>query len=194
MARHRLPGHPRLEQSQQVRRQVQDDGFRRQGPVPGQRPDLRPGRPGDHQEPQLELQGQGLRQRGRVDRGVPAAEANKTWLIGYFYDPQWLLAELPLVPVKLPPYSDQCYGDYSAAARAKIACDYPEYKLNKIVATRFADTGGPAYALVKNFTWKNADQNAVAHYMTADKMSAEDAAKKWLDANGAVWQAWMPPS
>lgn len=122
------------------------------------------------------------------------AEAQKTFLIGYFYDPQWLMAEIPLVQVKLPPYSDACYGDYSAAARAKIACDYPEYTLNKIVATKFAENGGDAYTMVKNFQWKNSDQNQVADWMTNDNLTPQDAAKKWLDANPAVWQAWMPAS
>jgi glycine betaine/proline transport system substrate-binding protein len=122
------------------------------------------------------------------------AEAQKTWLIGYFYDPQWLMSEIPLVQVKLPPYSAACYGDYSAAARAKIACDYPEYALNKVVATKFAETGGNAYTLVKNFQWKNADQNAVADWITNKNMTAEAAAKKWLDENPTVWQAWMPAS
>jgi glycine betaine/proline transport system substrate-binding protein len=121
------------------------------------------------------------------------AEAQKLWLIGYFYDPQWLMAELPLVQVKLPPYSDACYGDYSAAARAKIACDYPEYKLNKIVSTKFAESGGDAYTLVKNFQWKNSDQNEVADLIHKG-MSPEDAAKKWLDENPDVWKAWMPQS
>jgi glycine betaine/proline transport system substrate-binding protein len=122
------------------------------------------------------------------------AEAQKTWLIGYFYDPQWLMAEIPLVQVKLPPYTPECYGDYSAAARANIACDYPEYKLNKVIATKFAESGGDAYTLVKNFQWKNADQNAVADWITNDNMSPEDAAKKWIDANPTVWQPWMPAS
>ncbi len=119
------------------------------------------------------------------------AEAQKTWLLGYFYDPQWLLAELPLVQVKLPPYSAACYGDY-AKDRDKIACDYPEYVLNKVIATKFAETGGDAYTLVKNFQWKNADQNEVADWITNKNMTPEDAAKKWLDENQAVWQAWMP--
>ncbi len=32
------------------------------------------------------------------------AEANKDWMIGYFYEPQWLFEELPLKQVQLPPY------------------------------------------------------------------------------------------
>ncbi len=135
-----------------------------------------------------------------VDSGTEAAsiaafqqaEAQRTFLIGYFYDPQWLLAEIPLVQVKLPPYSAECYGDYSAAARAKIACDYPEYKLNKVVATKFAETGGDAYTVVKNFQWKNSDQNEVADWITNKNMTPEDAAKKWLDENQDVWKAWLP--
>ena len=119
------------------------------------------------------------------------AEAQKTPLIGYFYDPQWLMAELPLVQVKLPPYSDACYGDY-ATDRDQIACDYPEYALNKIVATKFVNEGGDAYTVVKNFSWTNKDQNEVADWITNANMTPDDAAKKWMDANEATWKAWMP--
>ena len=59
------------------------------------------------------------------------AEANKKPLIGYFYDPQWFMSEVPLVKVNLPPYTEGCDAD-----PAKIACDYPKYDLNKIVASQ----------------------------------------------------------
>ena len=36
------------------------------------------------------------------------AEKNKEWLIGYFYQPQWLFAQIDLKPVKLPPYTEGC--------------------------------------------------------------------------------------
>ena len=58
----------------------------------------------------------------------------------------------------------------------KVACDYPPYHLNKIVSTKFADSGSPAVDLVKNFTWTNDDQNLVAKYIAEDKMDPEDAA------------------
>ncbi len=85
------------------------------------------------------------------------AEANKTPLIGYFYSPQWFLSEVPLVKVNLPPYTEGCDADAE-----KIACDYPKYDLNKIVATKFVESGSPAAALVKAFNWTNDDQNVVA--------------------------------
>ena len=114
------------------------------------------------------------------------AEKQKKWLIGYFYEPQWFLNEVPLVRVKLPPYTAGCDADPK-----KVACDYPEYKLNKIVSKKFADSAGKLYDLVKNFSWTNDDQNTVAGYITNDKMSHNDAGKKWADANEAKWKAWI---
>jgi glycine betaine/proline transport system substrate-binding protein len=117
------------------------------------------------------------------------AEKNKTPVIGYFYSPQWLFAEMKLVKVKLPEYTKGCDADPE-----KIACDYPDYDLDKIVSKKFADANGPAYQLVKNFQWTNDDQNEVAKYIAEDKMSPEAAAKKWVDANQDKVKAWLPKS
>ncbi|GGL89274.1 ABC transporter substrate-binding protein [Nakamurella endophytica] len=114
------------------------------------------------------------------------AEQNKTPVIGYFYSPQWFLSEVPLVKVALPPYTDGCDSD-----PATIACDYPDYTLNKIISKRFADSGSAAVNLVRNFRWTNADQDLVARYITADKMSPEDAAAKWVQANPDKVAAWL---
>ncbi len=75
----------------------------------------------------------------------------------YFYEPQWLFNQVKLVKVNLPAYTEGCDSDPK-----KIACDYPPYELDKIVSKKFAETGGKAYELVKNFSWSNEDQNAVA--------------------------------
>jgi glycine betaine/proline transport system substrate-binding protein len=114
------------------------------------------------------------------------AETQKKFLIGYFYEPQWFFSEVPLKRVALPPYTAGCDADPK-----KVACDYPEYILNKVASKKFADTGGDAYALVKKFSWTNDDQNLVAGYINSG-MSHDDAAKKWADANEAKWKAWLP--
>jgi glycine betaine/proline transport system substrate-binding protein len=116
------------------------------------------------------------------------AEQQKKWLIGYFYEPQWFLSEVKLVHVNLPPYTTGCDADAQ-----KVACDYQPYNLDKIVSKKFADSGSPAAALVKNFKWTNDDQNVVALDIAQNKLSAEDAAKKWVDAHPDVWQAWLKP-
>jgi glycine betaine/proline transport system substrate-binding protein len=114
------------------------------------------------------------------------AEANEEWVIGYFYEPQWFLSEVPLAKVNLPPYEEGCDADPE-----KVACDYPEYELDKIVSTEFAESGSPAYDLVKNFSWTNEDQNLVAKYIAEDKMSAEDAAAKWVEENRDKVDEWL---
>ena len=115
------------------------------------------------------------------------AVADKKPLIGYFWDPQWLHSQVKLERVKLPPFTEGCDADLE-----KVACDYPETPLNKIVSTKFATEGGKAFELIKNFKWTNEDQNAVSDYITNDKMTAEDAAAKWIADNPDKWKAWLP--
>ena len=114
------------------------------------------------------------------------AEQNKTWLIGYFYDPQWFLSEVALKKVALPTYTDGC-----AAVASAVACDYPAYKLNKIMSKKL-ETSSPAAAdLVKAFHWTNDDQNIVAKYIAADNMTPAAAAKKWVDENPKIVADWL---
>jgi glycine betaine/proline transport system substrate-binding protein len=116
-----------------------------------------------------------------------SATKNQTPLIGYFYDPQWLLNEIELVKIDLPAWTEGCDADLK-----KVACDYPAYTLNKIVRTEWMNTAGDAATFIKNFSWKNEDQNSVADAITNKNMKELDAAKEWIDANPQTWQAWMP--
>jgi len=125
------------------------------------------------------------------------AERNQTPLLAYFYTPQWYAEvdgqstpgvkdPVQIAHVKLPDYTEGCDAD-----PAKVACDYPPYHLNKLIATKFADSGSPAVDLIKNFNWTNEDQNLVASYIGQDGMSPDDAAKKWIDDNPDMVNAWL---
>lgn len=114
------------------------------------------------------------------------SEAQKKPLLAYFYEPQWLFDELKLVKIDLPPYKTGCDADPE-----KVACDYPPYDLDKVVSKKFADAGGPAYELVKKFSWTNEDQNEVAKYIADDKMTPDAAAEKWVKANQAKVDGWL---
>ncbi|MEV6348967.1 ABC transporter substrate-binding protein [Actinoplanes sp. NPDC051851] len=127
---------------------------------------------------------------GSEDKLIAAfrkAQAEKTPLIGYFYEPQWLLSEIKLVHIPLPLYRPGCDADAE-----KVECDYQPYDLDKVGRKAFVDSGTPAATLLKNFTWTNADQNEVARDMTEKKMTADQAAEKWLEANRTVWEKWLP--
>ncbi|RYU10072.1 glycine/betaine ABC transporter substrate-binding protein [Nocardioides iriomotensis] len=114
------------------------------------------------------------------------AQKNKEWLIGYFWEPQYIHAEIPLEQVKLPPYTDGCQD-----VPAKVACAYPDTPLKKFVSTDWSESDSTAVGLVKNFKWTNDDQNLVAAYITSDGMSPEDAAAKWVKDNPDKVQAWL---
>jgi glycine betaine/proline transport system substrate-binding protein len=113
------------------------------------------------------------------------AEQQKKWLIGYFYEPQWFLADVPLKHVTLPAYTPGCDADAAA-----VKCDYPPYDLDKVARKAWVDSGVPAVTVVKNFSWTNDDQNAVAKDITGG-MSNDDAAKKWVDAHPDVVKKWL---
>lgn len=114
------------------------------------------------------------------------AEKNKKPLLAYFYEPQWFFNEVKLVKINLPAYKVGC-----DAVPAKVACDYPPYDLDKIVSKKFADSGSPAYDLVKNFKWTNEDQNAVARMIAVDKLTPDAAAEKWVKDNQAKVNTWL---
>ncbi len=114
------------------------------------------------------------------------AQENKEWLIGYFWEPQYIHAEVPMERVALPAYTEGCDADKSA-----VACDYAETELKKVAATRFMDSGSTAAALTQAFSWTNEDQNLVAKYITSDKMTPEDAAAKWIADNPDKVDAWL---
>ncbi len=114
-------------------------------------------------------------------------EAQHKPVIGYFYSPQWFLAEVPLVKVNLPKYTTGC-----DAVAAKVACDYPTTPLPKVATTKFMTSGSPAATLIKNFHWTNEDQDTVARYISEDHMSQTQAAQKWVTANQATVKAWLP--
>jgi glycine betaine/proline transport system substrate-binding protein len=114
------------------------------------------------------------------------AEAQKKWLVAYFYEPQWFLSEVPLAHVTLPTYTFACAVD-----PAKIACDYQPYDLDKIAARSFATSGSPAATLAKNFHWSNADQNEVARDLAAHGMTDDAAAKKWIDTHQQLVDQWL---
>ena len=110
-------------------------------------------------------------------------------MLAYFYQPQWFFSEVKLVRVHLPKYSPD--PKVCPTAASKIRCDYPPYHLNKLVSTKFAQSGSPAYKLVKNFHWTNEDQDTVAKYISEDHMSQSQAAQKWVEANPSIVKQWL---
>ncbi|HET9853381.1 MAG TPA: ABC transporter substrate-binding protein [Candidatus Limnocylindrales bacterium] len=118
---------------------------------------------------------------------IKQAVAQKKPLLFYWWDPHWLNSQVELTRVPLPAWTEGCDADPE-----KIACDYPETPLRKFISTKFDQTGGDAAAMIKKWTWTNADQNEVADGITNKGMTADQAAKAWVDAHESTWKAWLP--
>ena len=116
---------------------------------------------------------------------VKQAYAQKKPILFYWYTPQWLNAELKLTEVMLPARTPGCDSDVK-----KTNCAYPSYDLRKVISSKFAKSGSPAVNVIKKFSWTAQDQNAVAVMIAGKKMKPDDAAKKWIAANGAKVKAW----
>ena len=114
------------------------------------------------------------------------AEKNKKPLLGYFYEPQWFLSRSSWS-------RSTCRRTRRAATPTRPRSPATT---RRTTWTRSSARSSPTPAarrttLVKNFTWTNDDQNLVAKYIAEDKMTADDAAKKWVDANPDKVKAWL---
>ncbi|MEV6017460.1 MULTISPECIES: ABC transporter substrate-binding protein [unclassified Streptomyces] len=105
----------------------------------------------------------------------------------YWYSPQWLFEKVPMTEVRLPAYKEGCDAD-----AAKVACGYPHTPLKKYLNADFARTGGKAAAFLKKFRWTTGDQNEVSLMIANDKLTPQEAAKKWVERHRSTWKAWLP--
>ncbi|WP_230992181.1 ABC transporter substrate-binding protein [Streptomyces endocoffeicus] len=118
------------------------------------------------------------------------AKAEKPFL-SYWYEPQWLFNQVPMVEVKLPKYTDKCAAEGTKDPES-IDCAYPTTPLQKYLNADFSKEGGKAAAFLKKFHWTKENQNEVSELIASKGMSAQDAAKKWVEAHPDVWKKWLP--
>ncbi|KIZ14540.1 ABC transporter substrate-binding protein [Streptomyces natalensis] len=109
----------------------------------------------------------------------------------YWYEPQWLFNQVPMVEVKLPKYTDACAAK-GTKDPTSIDCAYPTTPLQKFFNTEFAKHGGSAAAFLKKFSWTKDDQNEVSESIASSGLSADEAAKRWVDKHPDVWKKWLP--
>ncbi|WP_329235565.1 ABC transporter substrate-binding protein [Streptomyces sp. NBC_00111] len=107
--------------------------------------------------------------------------------LSYWYQPQWLFNEVPMVEVKLPEYSDAC----AAKAPADIDCAYPTTPLQKYLNADFSKRGGDAAAFLKKFHWSEKDQNEVSEMIASERLSPDEAAGRWIEKHPGTWKKWL---
>ena len=121
--------------------------------------------------------------------GLDAAYSRQEPYLFYFWTPHSVHAKYDLSEVQLPAYSEDCYAKIDAGG---VDCAYPEDVLFKIAYSGLKDQDPESYALLKNMSYSNADQIGMIAEVDSGAKTAEEAARDWIDANEAVWSAWLP--
>jgi glycine betaine/proline transport system substrate-binding protein len=112
----------------------------------------------------------------------------------YWYTPQYLNQEYDLAEVKLPPLKDNpgCKEDAKAGGDPEqYKCEYIQTIINKLFSKKFADSGSPAYDVLKKFKITNEDQEQVAKAIAGDKVDPEKAGQDWVEENADTVNSWL---
>jgi hypothetical protein len=116
-------------------------------------------------------------------------------VIFYWYTPQYLNQEYDLAEVKLPPRTEankDCKDDAKEGGDPEqYKCEYDITIINKLFSKKFADSGSPAYDVLKKMKLTNEDQEQVAKAIAGDKEDPEKAGQDWVDANSETVDAWL---
>jgi glycine betaine/proline transport system substrate-binding protein len=119
---------------------------------------------------------------------LDSAYSRKEPVLFYFWTPHSVHAKYELTEVKLPDYSDACYGK---AESGGVDCDYPPDVLFKIFWGDLKNQAPDAYKLLKNFNYTTKDQIGMIAAVELDKKSNAEAAQAWVDGHQDAWKAWL---
>jgi glycine betaine/proline transport system substrate-binding protein len=113
----------------------------------------------------------------------------------YWYTPQYLNQQYDLAEVKLPPRTDankDCKDDAKEGGDPEqYKCEYDVTIINKLFSKKFADSGSPAYDMLKKMTLTNEDQELVAKAIAGDKQDPDEAAADWVKDNQDKVDEWL---
>ena len=110
----------------------------------------------------------------------------------YWYTPQYLNQEYDLAEVKLPARFKDCKDDAKEGGDpAQYKCAYDVTIINKVFSKKFAESGSPAYPVLKKMKLTNDDQEQVAKAIAGDKEDPEKAGQDWVNANQDKVDAWL---
>jgi len=116
--------------------------------------------------------------------------ADQKPLLMQFWKPHWKSARVELVEVALPAITPECEASL-AASDGLFACDYPIDELYKAASAGLATKNAAVFKMLSAMQLTTEQQSEIGSFIDGDKMTPGDAAKKWVDANPDVWQAWL---
>ena len=89
--------------------------------------------------------------------------------------------------IKFPKYYRGCRPEDGGSG----ACGSPSGWLKKAASSKFVESHPDAYRVYKKISFTTKDMGKMSYYVDVEKMTHEDAAKKWLKKNKYKWQYWL---
>ena len=89
--------------------------------------------------------------------------------------------------IKWPKYYDGCRPEDGGSG----ACGSPTGYLKKAASSKFANQHPDAFNVFKKISFTTKDIGKMAYYVDVEKMTHQDAAKKWLQKNKYKWEYWI---
>jgi glycine betaine/proline transport system substrate-binding protein len=63
--------------------------------------------------------------------------------------------------------------------------------IQKLFSKDFAESGSPAYPVLRRMKLTNKDQDSVAKAIAGDKEDPDEAGQKWVEENADKVDAWL---
>src|ERR687893_158998 len=102
-------------------------------------------------------------------------------------DPSYVQKDKELIEA-----NKDCKDDAKAGGDPEqYKCEYDITIINKLFSKKFADSGSPAYDVLKKMKLTNDDQELVAKAIAGDKQDPEEAGAEWVADNEAKVQEWL---
>ena len=125
---------------------------------------------------------------------LQAAYDRKEPIVLFNWTPNFIEAKFEGQFVEFPTYEPACLSDpkWGSNPDAVYDCGAPaKGYLKKAGSKQLVEKWPKAAAILKKVNFTNPQIAAAAAMVDVDGMTPEDAAKKWVAENEAVWKAWL---
>lgn len=116
-------------------------------------------------------------------------------IVLFNWTPNWVESRYEGKFVEFPTYSPECETQPSWGLNKSYLHDCGNPKggwLKKAAWSGMEATWNCAYKTLKNITFNNAQIASASAFVDVDKLSYDEAAKRWLEDNSDVWKSWIP--
>lgn len=128
---------------------------------------------------------------------VSAFEQGEPWL-GYYWAPTWIFAQVDLVMIEEPEYTDECWEqiqDEEGNPTGEAGCAYPSVAVHKSVNAEFVEELGDDRVIefLENYETTMDQNNQFLLYMQENEIDDHQIAAIWfLREFEDVWTEWVP--